>query len=144
MKNANSFFLSFWGKVVPVVLLLACIGFTNANAQNYKPLNEALTSVETARNDLKTQKVVGNNLNQSTAGSAKTNGMSPSQSASSNAKVFEGSYYERFLQLAKTNQDVALAIQALDAEFPSTGQQPVSRNTTVSSARGELMHLITY
>jgi len=144
MKNANSFFLSFWGKVVPVVLLLACIGFTNANAQNYKPLNEALSSVETAMNDLKTQKVVGNNLNQSTAGSAKTNGMSPSQSANANVKVFEGSYYKRFLELAKTNQEVASAVQALDSEFPSNGQLPASRNATVSSARAELMHLITY
>jgi len=143
MKRTNNFLSSFWVKAVPVILLLACIGFTNANAQNYKPLNEAMSSVQTAMDDLKTQKVVGNNLNQSTAGSAKTNGMSPTQAANANVKVFEGSYYQRFLQLAKMNQDVSSAVQALDGEFPPNGL-PAPRNATVSTARGELMHLITY
>jgi hypothetical protein len=144
MKNANSFFPSFWVKAIPVLLLLACIGFTNANAQNYKPLNEAVSSVQTALDNLKSQKVVGNNLNQSTAGAQKTNGMTPTQAANANVKVFEGSYFQRFLELAKTNQDVAAGVQALDAEFSTTGQALAARNATVLTSRNELMHLITY
>jgi hypothetical protein len=142
MKRTNTFLSTFWVKAVPVILLLACIGFTNANAQNYKPLNEAMASVGTALNDLKSPKTVGTTLNQSN-GTAKTNGMSPAQATNSNVKVFEVSYYERFLFLAKENAEVAAAVQALDAEFNSNGQ-PQARATTITNARNELMHLITY
>jgi|GEM_PF-7017741 len=142
MKRTNTFLSTFWVKAVPVILLLACIGFTNANAQNYKPLTEAVASVNTALDGLKTQKGMAT-LNQSTAGSPKTNGQTPSQAASTNVKVFEVSYYERFMELAKANNDVAAGVQALDAEFNSAGQ-PTSRATTITNARLELMHLITY
>ncbi len=142
MKRTNTFLSSFWVKAVPVFLLLACIGFTNAHAQNYKPFNEAVTSVKVAMDDLKTQKAP-NTLNQGTPGSAKTNGATPSQAAASSVKVFEISYFDRFLELAKANQDVALGVQALDAEFNPSGL-PQSRATTLTAARNDLMHQITY
>ena len=142
MKMATTSFPSFWAKVIPAILILACIGFTNANAQNYKPLSEAMASVNTALDGLKTQKGMAT-LNQSSPGSQKTNGQTPSQAATTNVKVFEVSYYERFMQLAKENDDVAAGVQALDAEFNSAGQ-PTSRATTITNARNELFHLITY
>ena len=143
MKRTNKLLSTFWVKAVPVILMLACIGFTNANAQNYKPLNEAMSSVQTALDDIKGPKVVGQTLNQSTPGSPKTNGMTPSQAASTTVKVFETSYYQRFLDLAKMNGEVPAAMAALDAQFPTTGQQG-TRGATISTARGELLHLITY
>ena len=142
MKNFSSFFPSLWVKVIPIVLMFFCIGLTRTQAQNYKPLNEAMASVGTALDDLKSPKTVGTTLNQSN-GTAKTNGMSPAQATNSNVKVFEVSYYERFLFLAKENAEVAAAVQALDSEFTSNGQ-PQSRATTITNARNELMHLITY
>lgn len=143
MKRTNTLLSTFWVKAVPVILMLGCIGFTNANAQNYKPLNEAIASVQTELENIKGPKVVGQTLNQSTPGTPKTNGMTPSQAAAANVKVFEVSYFQRFLELAKTNNEVAAAVVALDGEFPSAGQ-PASRSTIITTARGELLHLITY
>jgi len=143
MKQINSLFPSFWAKVIPIVLVLFSIGMTRTHAQNYKPLNEAMSSVQTALDDIKGPKVVGQTLNQSTPGSPKTNGMTPSQAASTTVKVFETSYYQRFLELAKMNSEVPAAMAALDAQFPTTGQQG-TRGATISTARGELLHLITY
>jgi len=142
MKNFNSYFPPIWGKVIPIVLVLLCIGLTRTHAQNYKPLDEAITSVQTALDNLKGPKVVGQTLNQSTPGAPKTNGMTPAQAAETNVKVFEVSYYQRFLELAKTNNDVAAAVVALDGEFHATGQP--TRDTIISTARGDLLHLITY
>jgi len=142
MKNSNSYFPSIWVKVIPIVLVLFCIGLTRTHAQNYKPLDEAMASVQTALETLKAPKVVGQTLNQSTPGAPKTDGMTPAQAADTNLKVFEVSYYQRFLELAKTNNEVAAAVVALDGEFPSTGQP--SRDTILTTARGDLLHLITY
>ena len=133
---------AFWVKAVPVFLMLICIGFTNARAQNYKPLPEAVASVNTELGSLKSQKF-GTTLNVGTPGTPKTNGMTPAQAANTQVKVFEVSYYERFLQLAKENNDVALAVQALDAEFAPYAQQQ-GRSTTITTGRNDLMHLITY
>ena len=143
MKNFNSYFPPFWVKVIPIVLVLFCIGLTRTHAQNYKPLNEAIASVETALDNIKQPKVVGQTLNQSTPGTPKTDGMTPAQAAATNVIVFEVSYYQRFLELAKMNNEVAAAVVALDVEFPTAGQ-PASRSTTITTARGELLHLITY
>ena len=143
MKQLNSLFPSFWAKVIPIVLVLFSIGMTRTHAQNYKPLNEAMSSVQTALDDIKGPKVVGQTLNQSTPGAQKTNGMTPSQAASANVKVFEVSYFQRFLELAKVNNEVPAAMAALDTEFPTAGQ-PASRSTIITTARGELLHLITY
>jgi hypothetical protein len=142
MKRTNSFLSAFWVKAVPVFLMLICIGFTNARAQNYKPLPEAVASVNTELGSLKSQKF-GTTLNVGTPGTPKTNGMTPAQAANTQVKVFEVSYYERFLQLAKENNDVALAVQALDAEFAPYAQQQ-GRSTTITTGRNDLMHLITY
>ena len=143
MKRTNKLLSTFWVKAVPVILLLACIGFTTAKAQNYKPLDEAMASVSTALDALKAEK--GNaTLNQGTPGSAKTNGMTPTQTADTHVKVFESSYFYRFLFLLKENQSVASAVQALDTEHPVNGSSLPSRNTTLTTSRNELMHLITY
>jgi len=143
MKQLNSFFPSFWAKVIPIALVLFSIGLTRTHAQNYKPLNEAISSVQTELEKIKAPKVVGQTLNQSTPGAQKTNGMTPQQATATNVKVFEVSYYQRFLELAKMNNEVAAAVVALDVEFPTAGQ-PASRSTTITTARGELLHLITY
>lgn len=142
MKRTNSFLSSFWVKAVPVFLMLFCLGFSNAIAQNYKPLPEAVTAVQTALSDLKNQKF-GASLNTSTPGGSKTNGMTPAQAANTQVKVFEVSYFERFLQLAKQNNDVALAVQALDAEFAPYAQQQ-GRSTTIATGKADLMNLITW
>jgi len=142
MKNFNFYFPPFWVKVIPIVLVLFCIGLTRTQAQNYKPLNEAITSVETALDNIKQPKVVGQTLNQSTPGTPKTDGMTPAQAAATNVIVFEVSYYQRFLELAKTNNEVAAAVVALDGEFPPTGH--ASRDAILTTARGDLLHLITY
>jgi hypothetical protein len=60
-----------------------------------------MTSVQTALDNLKGPKVVGQTLNQSTPGAQKTNGMTPAQAADTNLKVFEVSYFQRFLELLK-------------------------------------------
>ena len=142
MKRTNSFLSSFWVKAVPVILMLFCIGFTNAHAQNYKPLPEAVAAVQASLNDLKNQKF-GTTLNVGTPGTPKTNGMTPAQAANTSVKVFEVSYFERFLHLAKQNNDVALAVQALDAEFAPYAQQQ-GRSTTIATGKADLMNLITW
>ncbi len=139
MKSTNPILSSFWVKVIPVLVLVFCLGWTNSHAQNYKPLNEAVQSVETALDALKEGKSVGPTLTTTTSNPSKLNsGMPQSQ-----VKVFEIGYFQRFLEQTKLTGGVAEAVQALDAEFNSQGQQ-ASRNSTVSTARGELMSLITY
>jgi hypothetical protein len=137
--NVKKFLLS---KSVLVLLVLVCIGFNRAQAQNYKPYDEAIASVQTALETLKAPKTVPATLNVSN-GPDKTNGMSPAQAATMNVKSFEVSYYQEFLQLTKENQSVAAGVQALDAKFTANGQ-PQSRATTLTTSRNDLMHLITY
>jgi hypothetical protein len=142
MKRTNTLLSSFWVKAVPVILLLACIGIASANAQNYKPFNEAVSSVKISLDDLKTQKI-GSTIGQGNPGPAKTNGPTTAQAQSNSIKTLEVSYFDRFLELAKENQDIAQAVQALDAEINANGQ-PAARATTLTAARNDLMHLITY
>jgi hypothetical protein len=141
MKRTNTL-STFWVKAIPVFLLLIGLGITTAHAQNYKPYDEAIASVQTALETLKAPKTVPATLNVSN-GPDKTNGMSPAQAATMNVKVFEVSYYQEFLQLTKENQSVAAGVQALDAKFSANGQ-PQSRATTLTTSRNDLMHLITY
>jgi len=138
--NLKNFLLS---KPVLVVLMLIGIGIASAQAQNYKPYDEAMASVQNALENLKAPKTVGATLNQSPGTGAKTNGANTAQAATANVKVFEVSYYQRFLELAKENQSVAAGVQALDAQFSANGQ-PASRATTITTSRNDLMHLITY
>ena len=140
MKSTISFFPSFWVKVCPIILVLLGIGLSRTQAQNYKPFNEAIQSVNSALDALKAEKY----------GSTVSPGITPaapnklsSAPANSTLKAFEVSYYTRFLELAKINQAVPATVEALDAETPSHGNQG-TRDQTVANARLDLMHLITY
>ncbi|MGB4847462.1 MAG: hypothetical protein WBP41_06050, partial [Saprospiraceae bacterium] len=48
MKSTFSHLSSFWVKVLPIMLVLLSIGLTRTQAQNYKPLNEAVIAVSNA------------------------------------------------------------------------------------------------
>ena len=142
MKLTFSHFPSFWVKVVPVFLVLFCIGLTSANAQNYKPLDEAVAAVAGAVDDLSSEKIVKATVNGPAVGTSNT----PSGASQSNAakiKIFEVSYFDYFLREAKQTQNVAQAVQNMDTFFSSQGQQPASRTAIYNAARADLMELIT-
>ena len=140
MKRTNSLLSSFWVKVVPVFLLLIGLGFTNAIAQNYKPLNEAISSVNTAYDALKATKT-GPKVS-ADGSSTKLGGHTTPNGPSATLLGFEVSYYSRFVELAKYHGSVSAAVEALNAEFPTS---PVpSRNTIMAQAKSDLLHLITY
>ena len=140
MKRTNKLLSTFWVKAVPVFLLLIGLGFTHANAQNYKPLDEAVSSVTTASEALQATKT-GPKVSQGGA-ATQLGGQATSNGPSAKVTVFEISYYNRFVELAKLNNSVAAAVEALNAEFP-TSSIP-SRNTTLTQSKSDLLHLITY
>jgi hypothetical protein len=145
MKSTSSFIPSFWVKVCPVILMFITIGFTSAQAQTYKPLNEAVAAVTGALEDLEHSTFVKATVGMAPSG--QTNNVSsapvqttPGQEADTQKKVFETSYFQLFNEQAKLNGDVSLAVQALDAMFTN---QPASRAAIVLAARADLMELIT-
>ena len=142
MKLTFSHFPSFWVKVVPVILVLFCIGLTSATAQNYKPLDQAVSSVSAEIDSLTTKKYVGTNVNGPSGASATTNG-SGAQSNATPIKIFEISYFGLFVREAKLTGNVAEAVQSLDAFFNAQGQQPAARTAIYNAARADLMELIT-
>ena len=142
MKRTNSHFFSFWLKVFPVVLMLLSIGLTKTQAQNYKPLDEAVASVVQGIEDLKAQGGVKISVPKG-SGQSTTGALSPSQSSNAQLVTFEFSYFEAFLEKAKQTGDVAQAVQALDAAINAQGQ-PQSRVTTYNAGRADLLDLITY
>jgi len=141
MKRTNSLLSSFWVKVVPVFLLLVCIGFTNARAQNYKPLGEAIAAVKAATNALKATRV-GPKISQGGGSGTQLGGKTSTSSSTAVLTVHEILYYSRFLELAQLNNDVATAVQALNAEVPASSDQ--ARNARISQGKSDLLHLITY
>lgn len=144
MKLTFSHFPSFWVKVVPVILVLFCIGLTSATAQNYKPLDEAAASVAAALDDLSTEKYVKASVNGAgTGGTSNTPSGGGSQSNTTQKKIFEVSYFGLFLREAKLTASVAEAVQNLDAFFAAQGQQPAARTAIYTAARADLMELIT-
>ncbi len=140
MKRTNSLLSTFWVKVVPVFLLLIGLGFTNANAQNYKPLEDAISSVNTATDALKATKT--SPLVTPEGSSSKLGGHTTPSGTSAILMGFEVSYYSRFVELAKLNNSVSAAVEALNAEFPPSALP--SRNTIMAQAKSDLLHLITY
>ena len=108
MKSTFSHLPSFWVKVLPIMLVLLSIGLTRTQAQNYKPFNEAITSVENAIELLKTEggvkAVVVKNSNGS--GQATTGSMTPAQTSTSQLKVFELAYYDLFIEKAKLAENI--------------------------------------
>ena len=140
MKRTNSLLSTFWVKVVPVFLLLIGLGFANANAQNYKPLEDAISSVNTANQSLKATKT-GPKVSQG-GNSTQLGGHSNSNGPSAGVTVFEISYFTRFMELAKLYNSVPAAMEALNAEFPASSIP--SRNTTLTKGKSDLLHLITY
>jgi hypothetical protein len=143
MKQLKSYFPSFWVKVFSVILMFLSIGFTKIQAQNYKPLNEAVASVQNAIEVLKTQGGVKTAVPKAGgSGQSTTGALTPAQSNNALLLTFELAYYDQFLYQAKANQDVALAVQALDASINAQGQ-PQSRVSTYNSGRTNLIALIT-
>ena len=143
MKKTVTYFPSFWVKVFPVVLMFLSIGITRAHAQNYKPLDEATTSVLNALDVLKAQGGVKSVVTKGTGnGQATTSSLTPAQSSNSNLTTFEIAYYEAFLEKVKSAQDVAQGVQALDAAINAQGQ-PQSRVATLNAGRANLISLIT-
>lgn len=140
MKRTNSLLSSFWVKVVPVFLLLVCIGFTNARAQNYKPLGEAISSVKTAHDALTAKK--GSPQISQSGSTTQIGGHSSNHGLTSLVDVFEISYYERFVELAQENNSVSAAFEALNAQFPPSADQ--TRNSILSKGKSDLIDLITY
>ena len=144
MKSTFSHLPSFWVKVLPIMLVLLSIGLTRTQAQNYKPFNEAITSVENAIELLKSEggvkAVVVKNSNGS--GQATTGSMTPAQTSTSQLKVFELAYYDLFIEKAKLAENIAQGVIDLDAVVNTQGQ-PASRVTTINTARANLMALIT-
>jgi len=140
MKRTNTFLSSFWVKVVPVFLLLISLGFTHANAQNYKPLDEAISAVNSASHALQATKT-GPKTSQ-VGSSTQLGGKTTSSGASAQLNVFEISYFGRFVELAKLNNSVSAAVEALNAEFPPSSIP--SRNTALAQGKSDLLHLITY
>lgn len=140
MKSTFSYLPSFWVKVLPVMLMLLCIGFTRMQAQNYKPFNEAVQAVSAAIDILKTEK------NSSAVVDTKTYQANKVSAAPANSqfKVFELGYYIRFIENAKKNGEVALAVQAQDVDFAIMPGEPAQRSQPKVIARNDLMHLITY
>ena len=143
MKLTFSYFPSFWVKVCPIILMLIGIGLTSAQAQNYKPLDEATAAVGAALEDLSSEKFVKATTN-SNGGGGTSNTTSGSSSNTTQVKIFEISYFGAFMKEAKHSGDVASAVQALDAYFNSQGQQSAARTTVYTTARADLMELITY
>jgi hypothetical protein len=140
MKRTNSLLSSFWVKVVPVFLLLIGLGFTNAIAQNYKPLDEAISSVNTATESLKATKT--SPIVTPDGSSTKIGGHAIPAGPSAVLLGFEISYYGRFVELAKLNGSVSAAMEALNAEFPPSSI-PL-RNTIMTQGKADLLHLIIY
>lgn len=138
MKSTNRFLSTFWGRVIPVVAMLICIGLSSTQAQNYKPFDEAVASVNAALDNLQGDKNGGASISSTPT---QTNKMQAAP-ASSQVKAFEASYFARFIDQAKMTQSIPEAVQALDAEFNVQGQP--SRTSTIAAARLELMGLITY
>lgn len=143
MKSTFSHLSSFWVKVLPIMLVLLSIGLTRTQAQNYKPLNEAVTSVTNAMELLKSEGGIKATVTKSNGnGQATTGGLTPTQNSNNQLKVFELAYYSLFIEKAKLAGDVAQGVIALDATVNTQGQ-PQSRVTTITTARANLMALIT-
>jgi len=140
MKRTNSLLSTFWVKVIPVFLLLVCIGFTNASAQNYKPLGEAISSVKTAH-DVLTAKKGSPQLGPGGA-TTQIGSNATSHGLTSLVEVFEISFYERFVELAQEINSVSAAVEALNAQFPPSPDQ--TRNSILSQSKSDLIDLITY
>lgn len=144
MKSTFSQLPSFWVKVLPIMLVLLSIGLTRTQAQNYKPFDEAVTSVSNAIDLLKAQGGVkatvaptGTSSNQNT-----TKSINPAQTSNSQLITFELAYYSLFIEKAKLAGEVAQGVIDLDATVNTQGQ-PQSRVTTINTARANLMTLIT-
>lgn len=126
------------------MLMMFVIGMSQAQAQNYKPLDEAVASVQSALDDLQHQL---NDKQYSLAAvpvqtSGAQNTSKPSVASDAKVKIFEVTYFDAFLTQAKTTGSVSEAMQSLDA-MTNTQGQPQSRVTMVSTARAALMALIT-
>ena len=140
MKRTNKLFSSFWVKVAPVFLMLICLGFANANAQNFKPLGEAISAVKAATESLKGVPI-GPMLNQN-GQSALLVGTTNTSGTSSQVVIFEMLFYARFVELAQENNSVSAAWEAINTQFPPHANQ--ARNTMLTKGKSDLLDLITY
>ncbi len=144
MKSTFSQLPTFWVKVLPLMLVLMSIGLTRTQAQNYKPFNEAITSVSNAVDVLQHEggikAIVAKSNNGS--GQATTSSMTPTQVSTAQQKTFELAYFNLFLEKTKLAETVAQGVIDLDAVVNAQGQ-PASRVTIINAAKAHLMTLIT-
>ncbi len=144
MKSTFSHLSSFWVKVLPIILVLLSIGLTRTQAQNYKPFDEAVTSVSSAINVLQHESSVKATVVKSSNGNgqATTGALTPNQASTAHQKTFDLAYFDLFIQKVKLAQSIAQGVIDLDAIVNTQGQ-PASRVTIINTARTNLMALIT-
>lgn len=145
MKSTFSQLPSFWVKVLPLMLVLLSIGLTRTQAQNYKPLNEAVTSVSNSIDVLQHEggvKAAVPKINNNGNGQATTSSLTPSQANAAQQKTFEIAYFNLFIEKTKRAASVAQGVIDLDAAVNSQGQSG-SRVTVINAAKAHLMTLIT-
>lgn len=144
MKSTIPNFSRFWANVLPVMFMFFCIGMNQAQAQNYKPLDQAVASVQAALENL--QQELDSKQYQLSAvpvpatGSPSTS--KPALTSDAKLKIFEVTYFDEFLTQAKLTGSVVEAMQGLD-NLTNTQGHPQSRVTLVAGARAALMALIT-
>jgi len=126
------------------MLVLLSIGLTRTQAQNYKPFNEAITSVSNALEILQHEGGSKATVVKSTSGGgqATTGSVTPAQANASQQKTFEVLYFDLFVEKAKLAESIAQGVIDLDATINAQGQ-PASRATVITAARAHLMTLIT-
>lgn len=144
MKSTFSQLPSFWVKVLPIMLVLLSIGLTRTHAQNYKPFNEAITSVSNAvtglqaNSSVKSTIPVASNAN----GQVSKTAFTPSQAVDAQQKTFELAYFDLFIEKAKIAESIAQGVIDLETVVNTQGQ-PASRVANITAAKAHLMTLIT-
>jgi len=114
--------------------MLVCIGFTSAQAQNYKPLEEAIADVQAAVVQLEQSSQA--HTQSTVSGSA-----APKTSFKTGIRV---AYFNEFVRIAKTMKETetAAAVAQLDINLPISST-PEPRKGELIKARAALIELIT-
>lgn len=126
------------------MLVLLSIGLTRTQAQNYKPFEEAVTSVSNTISTLQHEGGVKAIVVKNTSGNGQstTSSLTPTQANTVQQKTFNLAYFDLFIEKAKLAQSIAQAVIDLDVIVNTQGQ-PASRVTIINIARANLMSLIT-
>ena len=134
MKSTVLSLPSFWVKVCSVILMLVCIGTASVQAQNYKPIEEAIADVMAAVAELEQS-------SQSHTQSTVSGTAAPKTSFKAGIRV---AYFNEFIRIAKTMKgpNTAGALAQLDINLP-VSSTPEPRKAELVKARVALIELIT-